>query len=81
VRVLLAQTGRWLWDLGRLDGGLSTRDLTGEAVHAGFIESMPSGFGMLKAVRHSALLLTTPAQWRRPAMPLGGHPARWPVRS
>ncbi|QOZ76030.1 CoA transferase [Bradyrhizobium sp. CCBAU 53351] len=81
VRVSLAQTGRWLWNLGRLDGGLNTPDLTGEAVHAAFIESMPSGFGILKAVRHSALLSTTPAQWSRPAMPLGSHPARWPERS
>ncbi len=81
VRVSLAQTGRWLWNLGRLDGGLDTPDLTGEAVHAAFIESMPSGFGMLKAVRHSALLSATPAQWSRPAMPLGSHPAQWPVRS
>jgi hypothetical protein len=45
------------------------------------MESMPSGFGMLKAVRHSALLSTTPVQWSRPAMPLGSHPAQWPVRS
>lgn len=81
VRVSLAQTGRWLWNLGRLDGGLNTPDLTGEAVHAAFIESMSSGFGMLKAVRHSALLSTTPAQWSRPAMPLGSHPAQWPVQS
>lgn len=81
VRVSLAQTGRWLWNLGRLDGGLSTPDITGEAVHAAFIESMSSGFGMLKAVRHSALLSKTPAQWSRPAMPLGSHPAQWPVRS
>ncbi|MBR0905800.1 CoA transferase [Bradyrhizobium liaoningense] len=81
VRVSLAQTGRWLWNLGRLDGGLDTPDLTGEAVHTAFMESMPSGFGMLKAVRHSALLSTTPVQWSRPAMPLGSHPAQWPVRS
>lgn len=81
VRVSLAQTGRWLWNLGRLDGGLNTPDLTGAAVHTAFIESMPSGFGMLKAVRHSALLSTTPAQWSRPAMPLGSHPAQWPVPS
>ncbi|WP_028135348.1 CoA transferase [Bradyrhizobium japonicum] len=81
VRVSLAQTGRWLWNLGRLEGGLNTPDLTGEAVHAAFIESMPSGFGMLKAVRHSALLSATPAQWSRPAMPLGSHPAHWPARS
>ncbi|AWM00264.1 CoA transferase [Bradyrhizobium amphicarpaeae] len=81
VRVSLAQTGRWLWNLGRLDGGLNTPDLTGEAVHAAFIESMPSGFGMLKAVRHAALLSATPARWSRPAMPLGSHPAQWPSRS
>ena len=81
VRVSLAQTGRWLWNLGRLDGGLDTPDLTGEAVHAAFIESMPSGFGTLKAVRHSALLSRTPTQWSRPAMPLGSHPAQWPLRS
>ena len=79
VRVSLAQTGRWLWNLGRLDGGLNTPDLTGEVVHAAFIESMPSGFGMLKAVRHSALLSRTPAQWNRQAMPLGSHPAQWPA--
>jgi crotonobetainyl-CoA:carnitine CoA-transferase CaiB-like acyl-CoA transferase len=81
VSVSLAQTGRWLWNLGRLDGGLNTPDLSGEAVYAAFIESMPSGFGMLKAVRHSALLSTTPAHWSRPAMPLGSHPAHWPARS
>jgi crotonobetainyl-CoA:carnitine CoA-transferase CaiB-like acyl-CoA transferase len=81
VRVSLAQTGRWLWNLGRLEGGLNTPDVTGEAVHAAFIESMPSGFGTLKAVRHSALLSKTPAQWSRPAMPLGSHPAEWPVTS
>lgn len=81
VRVSLAQTGRWLWNLGRLDGGLNTPDITGEAVHSAFIESMPSGFGTLKAVRHSALLSTTPARWRRPAMPLGSHPPQWPQQS
>ncbi|MBH5366522.1 CoA transferase [Bradyrhizobium glycinis] len=81
VRVSLAQTGRWLWNLGRLEGGLNTPDITGEAVHAAFIEHMQSGFGTLKAVQHSARLSKTPAQWSRPAMPLGSHPARWPARS
>jgi hypothetical protein len=81
VRVSLAQTGRWLWNLGRLEKGLNTPDITGEAVHAAFIEGMPSGFGTLKAVRHSALLSTTPARWSRPAMPLGSHPPQWPARN
>ncbi|MBC9879455.1 CoA transferase [Bradyrhizobium sp. INPA01-394B] len=81
VRVSLAQTGRWLWNLGWLDGGLDTPDLTGEAVHAAFMETVSSGFGMLKAVRHSAVLSRTPAQWSRPAMPLGSHPPQWPAGS
>src|SRR5437763_6655716 len=81
VRVSLAQTGRWLWNLGRLENGLNTPDITGEAVHAAFIESMPSGFGTLKVVSHSALLSRTPARWSRPAMPLGAHPPEWPVRT
>lgn len=78
VRVSLAQTGCWLWNLGRLDGGLSTPDLAGEAVQAAFMETVSSGFGTLTAVRHSAVLSRTPAQWSRPAMPLGSHPPQWP---
>ena len=78
VRVSLAQTGRWLWNLGRLESGLETPDLAGEAVHAGFMETVPSGFGTLQAVRHSAVLSRTPARWSRPAMPLGSHPPQWP---
>lgn len=81
VRVSLAQTGRWLWNLGRLNDGLNTPDLTGEAVHAAFMEAVSSGFGTLSAVRHSAVLSKTPAQWSRPAMPLGSHPPQWPARS
>ena len=51
VRVSLAQTGRWLWNLGRLADGLKARDFTGEAVTP-FIEECRSGFGPLHAVRH-----------------------------
>ncbi|MCA6117659.1 CoA transferase [Bradyrhizobium sp. WSM 1738] len=79
VQVSLAQTGRWLWNLGRVPGGLDTRDLTGEAVLP-FIEEVDSGFGVLRSVRHSAILSKTPAFWARPAMPLGSHPPQWPAR-
>jgi crotonobetainyl-CoA:carnitine CoA-transferase CaiB-like acyl-CoA transferase len=78
VRVSLAQTGRWLWNLGRLPDGLKTVDLRGEAVQR-FIEDTASGFGPLRAVRHSAALSATPAFWSRPAMPLGSHPPQWPA--
>src|ERR1700733_2829205 len=79
VRVSLAQTGRWLWNLGRVADGLKTEDLNSAAVQ-GFIEETPSGFGPLRSVRHSAALSATPAFWARPAMPLGRHPPQWPPR-
>ena len=79
VQVSLAQTGRWLWNLGRVADGLDTRDLTGEAVTP-FIEEVGSGFGALRSVRHAAILSKTPAFWARPAMPLGSHPPQWPAR-
>jgi crotonobetainyl-CoA:carnitine CoA-transferase CaiB-like acyl-CoA transferase len=79
VRVSLAQTGRWLWNLGRIADGLKTGDLKGETVRP-FLEEMASGFGPLSAVSHSAKLSKTPALWARPAMPLGSHPPQWPAR-
>src|SRR6202171_3374592 len=80
VRVSLAQTGRWLWNLGRVADGFKTEDLKGETVQP-FIEEIPSGFGPLRSVSHSAVLSKTPAFWARPAMPLGSHPAEWPARN
>jgi crotonobetainyl-CoA:carnitine CoA-transferase CaiB-like acyl-CoA transferase len=77
VRVSLAQTGRWLWNLGRVADGLNASDLTGELVTP-FIEEVASGFGPLRSVTHSAILSKTSAFWARPAMPLGSHPPAWP---
>jgi crotonobetainyl-CoA:carnitine CoA-transferase CaiB-like acyl-CoA transferase len=77
VRVSLAQTGRWLWNLGRVADGFATEDLKGETVKS-FIEEIPSGFGPLRSVTHAALLSKTPAFWARPAMPLGSHKPQWP---
>jgi crotonobetainyl-CoA:carnitine CoA-transferase CaiB-like acyl-CoA transferase len=77
VRVSLAQTGRWLWNLGRLENGLSTPDIKGEAVMP-YIEKSQSGFGVLSAVRHSAIMSKTPAHWARLAMPLGSNRPVWP---
>jgi crotonobetainyl-CoA:carnitine CoA-transferase CaiB-like acyl-CoA transferase len=77
VRVSLAQTGRWLWGLGRLPDGLAARE-PGEDVVAPLTEQAPSGFGPLRAVRHAAILSATPAFWARPAVPLGTSPPAWP---
>jgi crotonobetainyl-CoA:carnitine CoA-transferase CaiB-like acyl-CoA transferase len=78
VRVSLAQTGRWLWNLGRIADGFKIEDLKSEMVTP-FIEEIPSGFGPLRSVKHSAVLSKTPAFWARPAMPLGSHPPQWPA--
>ena len=77
VKVSLAQTGRWLWNLGRLDDGLAAADLTADQILP-FIEQSASGFGALRCVRHAAVMSATPALWRRPAMPLGSHEPMWP---
>src|SRR5437763_10751043 len=79
VRVSLAQTGSWLWNLGRIADGFKAEDLKGDAVSP-FVEEVPSGFGSLRAIRHSAVLSKTPAFWSRPAMLLGSHPPQWPAR-
>jgi crotonobetainyl-CoA:carnitine CoA-transferase CaiB-like acyl-CoA transferase len=79
VRVSLARTGQWLWNLGRVADGFETEDLKGEAVKP-LIEELASGFGPLRSVKHSAILSKTPAFWARPAMPLGSHPPQWPAR-
>ena len=80
VQVSLARTGKWLWDMGRLADGLAAPELSRAAISS-FVEDMPSGFGMLSAVRHAAVLSQTPASWSRPAVPLGSDPAEWPGRS
>jgi crotonobetainyl-CoA:carnitine CoA-transferase CaiB-like acyl-CoA transferase len=79
VRVSLAQTGKWIWDLGRVADGLASEGLKGDAIKP-FSETVSSGFGSLQAIRHAAQLSRTPAFWSRPAMPLGSHPPQWPAR-
>ena len=80
VRVSLAQTGRWLWNLGRVADGLQDpgfdgrggqRPLSRRCLRA----SVRCG---RSAIRRS--LSKTPAFWARPAMPLGSHPPQWPAR-
>jgi crotonobetainyl-CoA:carnitine CoA-transferase CaiB-like acyl-CoA transferase len=76
VRTSLAQVGHWLQALPRVPGGSHATDPTREAV-ADLLETTPSGFGPLTAVRHAAILSATPARWDLPAMPLGSHSASW----
>ena len=79
VKVSLAQTGRWLWNLGRYEAGFGAADLTKDQVLP-FMEPTASGFGALQSVRHAAVMSATPAFWSRPALPLGASHADWPSR-
>src|ERR1700742_756328 len=79
VRVSLAQTGRWLWNLGRVADGLKAPDYKNDDVQR-FMEDLPSGFGPLHSVKHSAILSKTPAFWDRPALKLGTNAPEWPAR-
>ena len=74
VRVSLAGTGEWIKRLGRVEGGLAAPGL-GDV--APWLEESASGFGRMRALRHSAVLSATPAHWALPAMPLGSAPAAW----
>jgi CoA-transferase family III len=79
VRVSLAATGRWLWNLGRVEDGFSRPLLSRDDV-TDLLEESRSPFGLMRAVRHAAQLSATPAGWSRPAVPLGTHPPVWPSR-
>ncbi|MET0919132.1 MAG: CoA transferase, partial [Burkholderiales bacterium] len=77
VRVSLAQTGKWLRQLGRIEDGLSCNEISSDDLQD-LLEDNDSGFGRLTAIRHAAQLSETPARWVRPSMPLGADPAAWP---
>jgi crotonobetainyl-CoA:carnitine CoA-transferase CaiB-like acyl-CoA transferase len=77
VRVSLAATGRWIWNLGRLENGFSCALPSRDDV-ADLLEERQSPFGLMRGVRHAAQLAATPAGWTRPAVPLGNDPPVWP---
>lgn len=73
VQVSLARTGHWLRQLGRVERGL---DATAPSLQP-YLETVPSGFGELAGVRHSAQLGRTPPTWNLPSVPPGASPPRW----
>ena len=75
VRVSLARTAQWLRELGRVENGFSapTPDF------AGLMETVPSGYGALTAMRHAAEFSHTPPGGARPSVPPGTNPLAWPA--
>jgi crotonobetainyl-CoA:carnitine CoA-transferase CaiB-like acyl-CoA transferase len=77
VRVSLAQTGRWVDGLGRVEGR-RTPDLSYDAVQD-LMADMDTPYGRLRHVVPAGRLAETPASWSRPPVPLGTHQAAWPA--
>jgi crotonobetainyl-CoA:carnitine CoA-transferase CaiB-like acyl-CoA transferase len=77
VRVSLAQTGRWIRELGRVGDGLACPDPGFETLRDR-LDEIDSGFGRLTSVRHAATMSETPPHWARPSVPLGTHAPTWP---
>jgi len=59
VRVSLASTGRWLWNLGRVEGGFSCRIPSLDDIQD-LLETSQSPLGTYRSVRHAAQLLRPP---------------------
>jgi crotonobetainyl-CoA:carnitine CoA-transferase CaiB-like acyl-CoA transferase len=79
VRVSLAQTGRWIDGLGRLEGP-EAPDLRLDDI-GDLIETAATPWGEMRYVVPAARLSETPAYWARPSVPLGTHPPTWPERT
>lgn len=74
VRVSLARTGHWLRSLGRVANGL----MVPAANYETMLETYPSGWGTLQALRHAVRFSDSQVGWARPSMPPGSHPPVWP---
>ncbi len=73
VRVSLAGTGKWIRSLGRVSDGFAV----GAPGFEDRLETVPSGFGTLTAVRHAVELSETQPFWSHPSVPLGTDRAGW----
>jgi crotonobetainyl-CoA:carnitine CoA-transferase CaiB-like acyl-CoA transferase len=76
VNISLAQTGNWIWDMGQNPEALKGNDPSFDEI-ADLIEMKASAFGMVSAVKHSALFSDTTAYWDRPPAPLGTDASYW----
>lgn len=75
VQVSLARVAQWLQSMGQ-------RPVAAAPAAAGvppeaYLEDMDTGFGRLRAVRHSALLQGLPSSWPHAGQPPGGDQPCW----
>jgi hypothetical protein len=79
VRVSLAQTGRWVDALGRVDGRRAPEPTLSDIDD--LLTDSDTAFGRLRHVVPAPQFSETPALWSRPAVPLGTHQPMWPARA
>ena len=80
VRVSLAQTGRWIQSLGRVDAEAAAgARMPTEDDLARFMTESEGPFGRVRHVAPVLGMSETPPRWSRPTAPFGTHPARWPA--
>lgn len=79
VDVSLAATMKYLRSLGQYEGktGFQIDDISAPEEVKEFMETRPSGFGELTAVRHSAAVEGYQVGWEIMPKPLGSDVAEW----
>jgi crotonobetainyl-CoA:carnitine CoA-transferase CaiB-like acyl-CoA transferase len=75
VRVSLAQTGRWIDALGRIESAVAPEQRLEDVED--LLVTTESPFGRLRHVAPAARLSETPARWARPTVPLGTDAPIW----
>lgn len=76
VRVTLAGVARWLRSLGPVAVQAQEWDQPRPNIRP-YLETMDSGFGRMRAVRHCAVLSRTAPGWERASVPPGTDAPRW----
>jgi hypothetical protein len=82
VRVSLAQTAMWIRGLGMAgeDRLEEVETIRPDEIRTFSIRS-ETGFGPVTHLRPAVQMSATPTFWKRPVVPLGTHPPRWPAKS
>lgn len=77
VQVSLARVAQWLQSMGQRPVAAAAATAPGGAPLGAYLETLDSGFGRLRAVRHSAVLQGLPGGWPHAGQPPGGDQPRW----
>ena len=75
IRVSLAQTGRWLTSLGKVNN-MDAREISPEEIEA-FLQSEDSPYGNISYTRPAAVLSRTASFWEPVPSPFGTYEAKW----